>query len=280
MESRVKNENEKSLLKLQPKVKTSYYNKKEKIKKITQILKNFPEGATPKLVALHSKINHNTIKTILIELEKRGVIQRKQGLRGYYILVEKKTHDLLSYNTQNIHFAYNIPLSFEIEKAIYEKGNFSGLVGYTFEIGKGSQKATMRIKTSYPFNISAITLISYYFKLLIRKHTKIFPIDKKIIISSLEINKDYLGIKMEGCNCLTIDTLILEMKVYNKKNRLREEYKTKEPIGLDFFMNLARNGILFAELSNKEDLIIQRIDNIEKEIQRIVNMINYYNKKD
>lgn len=278
MESRVKNENEKSLLKLQPQVKSSSYNKKEKIRKITQLLKNYPEGATPKCVSSYGGINHNTAKTLLIELEKTGIVQRKQGLRGYYVLVEKKTHDLFLYNTQNIHFSYNLPISFEIKKAIYEKGNFSGLIEYTFEIGKGSQKASMRIKTSYPFNISAITLISYYFKRLVRKHTKILPTDKEIIVSSLEINKDYLGIKMEGCNCITIDTLILEMKVYNKKSRLREEYKTKQPIGLDFFMNLARNGILFAELSNKEDLILERIDNLEKGIRKIMNFISVYLK--
>lgn len=269
----VKNENEKSLFKLQPKVKTSYYNKKEKIKKITQILNNYPEGATPKLIAFHSKINHNTVKTILIELEKNGIVQRKQGLRGYYVLVEKKTHDLFLYNTQNINFHYILPDNFEIKDKILEKGNFSELIGYSFSIGKESQKASIRIDTSYPFNISAITLISHFFKELVKKHTEILPKDNEIIVSSLEINKDYLGMKMEGCNCLTIDTLILEMKLYNKKNRLREEYKTKEPIGLDFFINLARNGILFAELKNNDNSILERLENLEKVMRKIANFI-------
>lgn len=244
-----------------PPVSTKALNNHLKKEKIKNVLKNHPEGLSPKQIALYSRINVNTVKSIIPKMKE---ISLKKGLRGYYILVENNTHRLFDYKLQNLCFCFESK-DIKIKERIYEENNLKDIIKFRFEIGAGTKKAHLYIDTSYPFNFSCLGLLGYLFQNLIEKHCSIRPDISQITIKTLELNKDYFGVMLEGCSSIKLDTLLLEYKLYYKnKSYVREEYKSKVPIQLDFLYNLLNKGIFSAEISQKISFLENQMQEINK----------------
>ena len=68
--------------------------------------------------------------------------------------------------------------------------------------------------------------------------------EKDITISSIEFNKDYYNLRLDGVNCVTLDSLITQYKLYQKKNKVREEFKAKIPFPFEVLKELLTQGSL------------------------------------
>ncbi len=228
------------------KVSTRIVEKNRKIERIVNVLKNFPEGTTPKNIAYYSGINLNTVKSILPKLP---IIKKKNGIRGMYVLVDESSHgSIFDWNFHNAQLS--CPIQEYTGERIKETYNF-GFINYEFEIGKISKKATLRISTNHPVNISSICCCYSFFVELIKNHTTVAaPALDKVLISSIEFNKDYINLRLDGPNCITLDSLLAQFKLYNKTLGLRIEHKLKIPIGCEVVFSMLKNNGNFIEINN------------------------------
>lgn len=206
-------------------------NRWKREEKIRSVLANFPEGTTPKIIALYTKIPQSSVRGMLM----RGVPGvEKMDIRGLYRLVHKsRVVPIFSYNFHNFLCVTYIPdyIGSQVSKTLS-----SDLTNFAFEIGKVSKQATLRVSTkevngtNYPFNMSSLTIIFQLFKEWVNKYANVDITMEDVIVKSIEFNKDYSNLKLEGVNCITLSNLIEQFKIYQKELSLRVEHKITVPI--------------------------------------------------
>jgi len=213
-------------------VGTRTINKHNKIDKIVEILKQFPEGATPKMLAFKTGINENTLKGLLPDIS----CIRKGKIRGlYYLVAEEGDRGIFNWNFHNCYLTCNLP-SYSGER-IKKSYNF-GIINYEFEIGAESKQATLRISTDYPINISSICSCYGFFAVLLETSAGFHPMLRDVIFSSVEFNKDYINLRLDGVKSISLENLIEQFKAYQKTNGLRVEHKTKLPFTAEDLVNM------------------------------------------
>jgi len=226
-------------------VATKYNGKLNKIEKIINTLKEFPEGTTPKKLAFRTGINTNTIKSLLPEIS----CIRRGELRGlYHLVAEEGDSQIFNWNFHNCILTCNLPdYSGERIKASY---NF-GIINYEFEIGAESKQATLRISTDYPMNISSICSCYAFFKVLVEASAEFHPELKDVAVSSIEFNKDYINLRLDGIKSISLENLIEQFKAYQKTNGLRLEHKTKLPFAVEDIVNMLTHIPVAVNMQNE-----------------------------
>ena len=243
------------------KVSTKYRMAQEKISRIIKLIKDHEEGITPKSIAFFTHININTVKSIIRQLEIKGIIMSKANLRGYYVLVENSTH-ILQFKLQNIILSFHSE-AINVSNTIRETNSLNELIKFRFIIGKSSKKATLHVSTDYPFEPTSLTILAHLFQEKLRKYCDISVTLKDIIVTTFEINQDHLLYKLEGVNCITIDSIIAQYKLYQKQLCVREEFKIKVPVTFDLINQILQQGLISSELfirTRQNEKIISRID--------------------
>jgi len=205
-------------------VATNSRDIERKIKKIETVLESFPEGANPKLIAYHSGLNTNTVKSILPKMA--NVTKSMRGI--YRVVKEGDTPDLLTdWNFHNLILTYH-PNHEILPTRIYEK---NGDLGLELIVSK-SNKCTLRLDCDVPLNVSSITLAYCYFRKYLNLSKEEMPLSQ-VYVSSIEFNKDYRNIRLDGINSISIDSLLSHFKLYQKSVSVRKEHKTKVPFSVN-----------------------------------------------
>jgi len=233
----------------------------QKQSQILECMKHYPEGVTPKIIALDTRINVNTVKSILPKLS--GI---KKILRGLYKVVEggdggvPKPSDVLSdWNFHNVVLSCQL-VSFP-ERLIQSTYSF-GLVNVEFVISC-SGNASLRVGADNPLNVSSICLVFGLFLELLGKFSDDDVLMKAVFVRTIEFNKDYCNLRLDGVRCITVDSLMEQFKVYQKKIGMRVEHKTKvkfsvenvvdmlssNPNNLETNVRLSEQGKLLKKLS-------------------------------
>lgn len=243
----------------------------EKRKRVLNILKEHPEGISPKIIAFYTGINENTVKSVLKNLKIIHKVLQREGLRGLYFLVEKDMHG--SIFDWNFH---NTTLACLFKNYSGEKINKTfncGTINYEFDIGKESQKASVRISSDNPINISSIFACYSFFAYFVKEYTGFFPETKDVTVSSIEFNKDYSNFKLEGINCITLDRLLEQFKLYQKELAIRAEYKLKVPIPFESIMSMLINAPLPLELINDISCLKNDQEKMKDSLKRIIELL-------
>lgn len=252
------------------KVSTRTNVKNEKMKKIKNFLRYHPEGSTPKNIGFGTNINQNTVKSLLPQIPE--VI--KGPIRGLYKLVDESIHgELFDWNFHNAVIGCSIP-NYCGERTI--KTLSFNLVNFKFEIGAVSKRANLTLSTKHPVNISSIEVYSTLFIQLVNQYTGFSPNYSNIEIRSIEFNKDFTNLRLDGVNCITLRFLTSQFKAYQKKKGLRLEHK----IGVSFpadglismLQNCNHNLEIHSELTTIKNEINTLIDS-HKRIYQLMNMI-------
>lgn len=264
------------MINIQPEVSTPTRDLNGKIDKIKKAFKDHPEGLTPKQIALLTNINVNTVKSTLPCIYE---IRNKQGVRGLYELVEKTTHaPIFQWAVHNMRIACEIP---EYDgKKITEPLKKLGTIGFSFGIGKKSKKATLMVSSEPPMNISSICAWCTFFVNNVKTHTGFSPELKDIWITSVEFNRDFLNLRLDGVNCVTLDSLITQFKIYEKKFGVRVEHKIKGRISIQDIFYLLNHGFEYAELHKEVSRLNQGFNKIWCTLGRMADLIQaWLNKK-
>ena len=248
---------------------------KEKEEKIIKYLKESNEGYSPKTIARLTGININTVKSVLQRLEQRGIVKLREGLRGFYVLVEKEGHDsVFKWNFQNCILSYELP---NYSGELIDKTFNLELVNYTFTIGKESKKATLRISTDYPLNISALCSCALLFSSLTERYSSYNPEQKDILVSSIEFNKDFTNLRLDGVNSITLTNLIEQFKIYQKESCIRFEHKMTVPLKLEDVFSILSQYNQPIKDDHKE--IARLMINLSKLMKHILNKISPLDEK-
>lgn len=223
-----------------PKVQTFIISNRQKREEMIRgYLDTVPEGATPKMISLYTRIPQSSVRGMLT----RGILGIENiGVHGLYRSVHKnRDNHIFSYNFHNLILAVHLP---NYTKSTVQETHSSVLVNFEFIIGQDSRQATMRISTptidgtNYPINISSISLAFELFRKLIKQHADTEITMNDTSVKSIEFNKDYENLKLEGVNSITMENLIEQFKAYQKKDKLRIEHKMKIPINADDLIKL------------------------------------------
>jgi hypothetical protein len=143
------------------------------------------------------------------------------------------------------------------------------MIRFRFIVGKLSKKATMHISSDFPYNITSLCILVRVFQDEVEKCSGYRPETKEIYVNTMELNNDHLGLRIEGANCITIDGLIAEFKLYQKKDRVREELKIKVPFQSDIILRLLKQFYVSVETEANLRDIKFRLDKIEDNHQRL-----------
>lgn len=242
------------------KVSTNYRDAQIKKDKITKILKEYPEGLFPKWIALYTRINVNTVKSILPKMDN---VRQKEGYRGIYVLVENNSHgSIFDWKIHNITLVCDLN-HYNGEKI--DKTIISDTVKFQFGIGKNTKKAHMHLATNYPIEISSLNIYCLYFLEMIKDYYNYSLDTSNIIVNSIEFNKDYLNLRIDGLNSITFTSLAYQYKIYQKKQGLRQEHKINCPVGVPEIFSMLQSGNhtldIYSELNNIKKNIELLIDN-------------------
>lgn len=251
-------------------IETSLDSSDKKKNEIRRVLKENPQGLTPKLISFYSKVNYDTTKKLL---KKMPDVKQKEGVVGYYVLTEKTNPSIFDCKIQNLRFTYSSD-KINVEKRICEVNDLNNLIKFRFEIGLKSKKATLSVGTDYPLDFSCLGLLVYEFQNLMEKYCNFRPDIDQIFINTFEINKDYFNMTLEGCNSIRLDTLLFEYKLYYKEKKyVREEYKLKFPIDFAFMRTLVDKGLFYTETNQKIDNLSFEIKTLKKKIMQLTNIL-------
>ena len=203
-------------------------------KKSSQILfcmKGYPEGMTPKLISLKTGLNVNTVKSILPKLE--GVTKTMRGL--YKVAKRGDTPPLVHVELTDWNF-HNLILTAPL------LGDYiPSQVEYDFNLvncilSATKNKVTLRLSSDWPLNVSSICLVGGLF-------SEIAPINENaIMVSTIEFNHDYRNLRLDGVQSISLDNLVEQFKIYQKKRGLRIEHKTKVPMTVNNIVDMLSNN--------------------------------------
>lgn len=231
-----------------------------KINKILKCMASYPEGITPKVIAFHSSINVNTVKSILPKLK-----EVKKVMRGVYKVVVRGDAPHHPFPNELHDWAFhNLVLSCQLlhfpGKLITSTHSFK-IVNAEFTISK-SGNATLRVACDNPLNISSICIVFAYFRELIGLHSNDPITATNVFISTIEFNKDYTNLRLDGVRCITLDGLAEQFKVYQKRLVMRVEHKTKVRFTPSDIVEMLTNNPNSLEMNMKLSAQREQIDKL------------------
>lgn len=244
----------------QRKVSTRTREPTAKTKKILVCLNNYPEGATPKIIARETGLNVNTIKSLLPKIP--GV---KKAMRGFYKVLNNgdSHHDSPSSRLTSWNF-HNCILSSTIARPpprLIEESYAIGLIAVKFSLSPLGN-ATLRISTEHPLNVSSLSLAGVLFSVLLKDHSPTPITAKDIYIKTIEFNKDYSNLRLDGVRAITLDSLSSHFKAYQKQLGLRIEHKTKVPFTVENVVDMLAANPNSMEYNIKLSKQKEQLDNL------------------
>lgn len=216
---------------------------------ITQALGMMPEGATPAILSRETGLNVNTIKTLLPKMENV-----KRVTRGWYKVAEggdgTPVADALSdWNFHNLVLT-GVSDQVHIPAASFDFG--LGRVDVAVVAGKG----TLRLSSDWPLNVSSIAFVAWVF-------SRIAGVSS-IMVSTVEFNRDFSNLRLDGVKSISVDSLISQFKAYQKDRGLRLEHKTKVPLSVENVVDMLAQPPLSIEANVKLALQSQRLEELTK----------------
>jgi len=218
-----------------------------KHKKILDYLGLHPEGATPKMIAVETAINVNTVKSILPKLQNIKTVTR-----GWYKVLNKgdggsvSCGDLSDWNFHNLMLQVQLN---HFNKPVTKTYDFD-LIKINFIINNKG-KCTARLSSDYPLNVSSITVVYAFLREKIKQFSMDYVSMTDISVKSIEFNRDYSNLKFEGIQSITLDSLCEQFKLYQKSIGLRVEHKTKLDFKVDTMVDMLTQSPNTLDLSQK-----------------------------
>lgn len=207
---------------MQRSVTTRTRDIESKKKKIAGYMVLHPEGCTPKMIASATSINVNSVKSILPRLQNIEKVAR-----GWYKVANGGDTPLSSSGTLQSWNFHNLVLSTQLNHfKPHDNIVKFNLVKLHIHISKTGY-CTLRLSTDYPMNVSSICILFGYMCHYLKDYTSDVLTMDKIMVRTVEFNKDHANLKLDGVNCITLDNLATQFKLYQKKRGLRQEHKTK-----------------------------------------------------
>ena len=236
---------------------------------VLKCFEHHPEGMTPKMIALSTSINVNTIKGMLPKMP-----EIKRVTRGWYKVVNRGDGgvplypgELRDWTFHNCILSCQLPVS--PPKTVISE-IILNLVKLRFIINR-TGAVTVTVSTDWPLNISSLDLLRGYMLQFLLIRFPGLPGSIPVHLKSIEFNRDYSNLRLDGVQSITIDNLVSQFKVYQKRRGMRVEHKTKVPLTVDNIIDLLTVTPQSLEMHTK---LGQQKSQLDKLTQATVNNTN------
>lgn len=248
------------------------YSRNEK--KILDCLALFPEGTTPKTISRETGVNVNTVKAILPKLKNI-----KKIVRGFYKVVEEgdgtlpHQQDLMDWNFHNL--VLQVEVNHKPMDEVYE----FGLLKCRVVVSKAGL-ASLFVSSDFPLNVSSICMVYGFFLILLNNG---FSMDD-VKVKTIEFNRDYSNLRLDGLRAITLNSLVEQFKIYQKKRGLRIEHKAKVPFTVENIVDMLRNNPNSLEynvkLQQQQELLNGLAEALSNNTNILFDIIDKLNKGD
>lgn len=238
------------------------------------------EPLFPREIALAIQEKKITTRVNCRRLLKEGLIH--QPLPGLYSAVTKLTYGSASVDKEHPPRLQNFVVEFgcQISASIPDFVRQFGSIGMKILFGRRHQRVTCYLSCQEGMDLNSFVLALETCKYVVASKLGVFPTDDSLKVDRAELLQDYQKIRMEGINCLTVESFtgIFE-KMYNKENGLRSEVRAYHT-SVEAIYALLKGGVVaynnvqlgFSILDRLEELL--RIIVVQAEgIQNIQRMI-------
>lgn len=210
----------------------------EKIVQIRKALQENPEGLTPKIIALKTGINVNTVKSLLPKMT-----DIKKPFRGLYKVADEGDGGVSSFADLSSWNFHNLVLSCSPSPSLVDSPTSVfdwGLVRVSFSFS--SRQCTCRLSSDFPLNVSSICFVAGLFA------DRVGVSFGDVMVSTVEFNRDFSGLRLDGVNCISVSSLVDQFKVYQKASVLRVEHKTSVPFGVQNIVDMLSHAPLSSDV--------------------------------
>ena len=202
-------------------------------------------------------IKKSTVRVYLRRLLEKEKIY--QPYRGYYC--NKITHTLMRVPLR----CHNLLFTVEGQDWIVESGRFEERVGdavlwVTFGVQR--KKVTCQVACDVGLNLDAC-LFAVKRLLDIVEAKKGCMVDK-VVLRTFEANRDFEGVRIDGCKCYTRRGLfdVIE-RVYQKdESTVRVEQKVSSKMSVDEFLALVHGGVTNYNLTQGQFMLVTKIEQL------------------
>jgi len=247
-------------------------DKEEKKRKIKDALIRHPEGLVAKQLHVETGISYPTVRQYLRILVKEGEVGQKLGTKVYVSVTNKPYGIGEPPKIQNVRLNLKCPDGVKLKYGKVVKSIETLKIEVTF--GVTNNQITACISAEPPMDLREFKQVIDTFKSMVRDSLNLKnPIDDKgILITSVELNNDFEGLRLDGIQSLTLNSCmkVLE-KIYNKGNKIRREVRVRN-ISLESFYTLIKRGV-------RDFDVTQRMINMEKEIAGVKKAMKYTNSR-
>jgi len=221
-----------------------------KASQITSCLYGYPEGLTPKQIAYKSGLNVNTVKSLLPKMNNI-----KKIMRGLYKVLNRGDSPRSFHVELSDWNFHNLILTCKDASPSFSKKLSYGLVNFVVTVSS-SGRGLCRVSTDYPLNVAVISMVASMFAEMVGVSSSF------IMISTIEFNRDYRNLRLDGVQSISVDSLVEQFKVYQKQRGMRIEHKTKVPLSVDSVVDMLSNnpnGVEFHDKLNKQQNVLDRL---------------------
>ena len=240
--------------------------------KIVETIRASDFPLTPKEVSVKTKINHNSVKVYLRRLKERNFLI--QPYRGYYSTPD----DLVTFDTRPGGRVTSV-----VPRVHNVRLKVGGLVGggLVSRYDYGVASVAVVVGDNGVANVQVdcypgVSLDYTGFKLLMACLLRELSVPKNapIYVTSFELNHDFAGLQIDGCQALTLRAFDRSFeRLYNKrKNLLRSEVKAVGPTTPEAVYQLLKGGVNSYNIMQGLALLVNEIRQ-EREAQKFTNRI-------
>jgi hypothetical protein len=208
--------------------------------RIVTVLEMADHPLFPKEIAVAARVNHVTTRVYLRELRKAGVVVQLR--RGLYVI--NPTHGVGGGKLPRIQNLCLSVVDLPVPRSVKRVETF-GDVRLTVTFGKKRGRVTGVFATDpHPgMDFTACCLAIARFKTVVKEVLGVDISDLDIWVRNCELHEDYVGVRMEGLNCVTAKSFLGSLlKIYNKGAGLRAEVKVR-PDSVESILMLLRGGV-------------------------------------
>jgi len=229
----------------QPLVATRRGGISRKMTEIATFMALHPQGCTPKMISSGTSLNVNTVKSILPKLKNITTIAR-----GFYKVLNggdtpsTSCGDLSAWNFHNL--ILSVPII---------PGHLCLPKEYNYDLIKlvltlhEEGRAVICVSTDYPINVSSICILYGLIRELIKQYLDHSLEMNEVKVHTMEFNQDHANLKLDGVNCITLDSLCTQFKIYQKSIGLRIEHKTKVNFNVENMIDMLTGSSTTIDLS-------------------------------
>ena len=245
----------------------SYYSLSV-VDRIRKVIAESEIELPPSEIANIAKVNPSTARGYLRRLLKEGKVI--QPYPGAYC--NKITHGMrfLPLRCHNVIVCAECLPWLDFSDDVTE---FTGAVKVHVQFGIERRKITGRISCDSGMDMNAVVFALNRFFDLVKERTG-HDLDV-VVVKTVEFNRDYLGIRLDGVKCYTRKGLFEAVeRIYQKEDDVvRHEFKVSREMSVDEFTALIRGGVSNYDLQQGLFMLVQDVKSLVEAVKSQNGMI-------